>query len=95
MRVICLLRQFQQRVPEIHLFAARFKEQNEDIDGARAAYQLVHTEISPGFLEAIIKHANMERRLVSFCKQYVKGACFEELIAGVNLVVFLYFAGQS
>lgn len=53
-----------QRQPEIHLFAARFKEQNEDIDGARAAYQLVHTGISPGLLEAIIKHANMEHRLV-------------------------------
>ncbi|XP_044491954.1 pre-mRNA-processing factor 39-like isoform X3 [Mangifera indica] len=54
---------FVKRVPEIHLFAARFKEQNVDIDGARAAYQLVHTEISPGLLEAIIKHANMEHRL--------------------------------
>ncbi|XP_044502717.1 pre-mRNA-processing factor 39-like isoform X4 [Mangifera indica] len=54
---------FVKRVPEIHLFAARIKEQNEDIDGARAAYQLIHTEISPGLLEAIIKHANMERRL--------------------------------
>lgn len=68
--------EFQQRVPEIHLFAARIKEQNEDIDGARAAYQLIHTEISPGLLEAIIKHANMERRLVSFWKQYSKGFCF-------------------
>ncbi|MBA0769720.1 hypothetical protein Gotri_018422 [Gossypium trilobum] len=54
---------FVKRQPEIHLFAARFKEQNGDIPGARAAYQLVHNEISPGFLEAIIKHANMERRL--------------------------------
>ncbi|KAH7577721.1 hypothetical protein JRO89_XS01G0289400 [Xanthoceras sorbifolium] len=52
-----------KRLPEIHLFAARFKEQNGDIEGAHAAYQLVHTEISPGLLEAIIKHANMERRL--------------------------------
>ncbi|XP_022771319.1 pre-mRNA-processing factor 39-like isoform X3 [Durio zibethinus] len=54
---------FVKRQPEIHLFAARFKEQNGDIPGARAAYQLVHSEISPGLLEAIIKHANMERRL--------------------------------
>lgn len=54
---------FVKRQPEIHLFAARFKEQNGDIAGARAAYQLVHTEISPGLLEAIIKHANMEHRL--------------------------------
>ncbi|KAK4762621.1 hypothetical protein SAY86_008389 [Trapa natans] len=54
---------FVKRQPEIHLFAAWFKEQNGDIPGARSAYQLVHAEISPGLLEAIIKHANMERRL--------------------------------
>ncbi|KAE8660399.1 cysteine-rich repeat secretory protein 3-like isoform X1 [Hibiscus syriacus] len=54
---------FVKRQPEIHLFAARFKEQNGDIQGAQAAYQLVHSEISPGLLEAIIKHANMEHRL--------------------------------
>lgn len=53
-----------QRQPEIHLFCARFKEQAGDIAGARAAYQLVHTETSPGLLEAIIKHGNMEYRLV-------------------------------
>ncbi|KAL3029135.1 hypothetical protein AAZX31_03G148500 [Glycine max] len=54
---------FVKRQPEIHIFCARFKEQTGDIDGARAAYQLVHTETSPGLLEAIIKHANMEYRL--------------------------------
>ncbi|GKU86209.1 hypothetical protein SLEP1_g763 [Rubroshorea leprosula] len=54
---------FVKRQPEIHLFAARFKEHNGDVEGARVAYQLVHAEISPGLLEAIIKHANMERRL--------------------------------
>ncbi|XWS47036.1 hypothetical protein CRYUN_Cryun14cG0118800 [Craigia yunnanensis] len=54
---------FVKRQPEIHLFAARFKEQNGDIPGALAAYQLVHSETSPGLLEAIIKHANMEHRL--------------------------------
>ncbi|KAI4341781.1 hypothetical protein MLD38_026465 [Melastoma candidum] len=54
---------FVKRQPEIHLFSAWFKEHHGDVVGARAAYQLVHTEISPGLLEAIIKHANMERRL--------------------------------
>ncbi|XP_015901156.2 pre-mRNA-processing factor 39-1 isoform X3 [Ziziphus jujuba] len=54
---------FVKRQPEIHIFSARFKEQSGDIPGARAAYQLVHSEISPGLLEAIIKHANMEHRL--------------------------------
>ncbi|PWA80322.1 tetratricopeptide repeat (TPR)-like superfamily protein [Artemisia annua] len=54
---------FVKRQPEIHLFAARFREHGGDIAGARASYQLVHSEISPGLLEAIIKHANMEHRL--------------------------------
>ncbi|KAL2900288.1 Pre-mRNA-processing factor 39 [Bienertia sinuspersici] len=53
---------FVKRQPEIHLFAAHVNEQRDDVPGARAAYQLVHTEISPGLLEAIIDHANMERR---------------------------------
>ncbi|KAI4319502.1 hypothetical protein MLD38_033091 [Melastoma candidum] len=53
---------FMKRQPEIHLFSAWFKEHHGDVDGARAAYQLVLTEISPGLLEAIIKHANMEHR---------------------------------
>ncbi|XP_073222163.1 pre-mRNA-processing factor 39-1-like isoform X2 [Cicer arietinum] len=54
---------FVKRQPEIHLFCARFREQAGDLVGARAAYQLVHTEISPGLLEAIIRHGNMEYRL--------------------------------
>ena len=60
---------YTQRQPEIHLFAAQFKEQHGDISGARAAYQHVHTGIAPGLLEAIIKHANMENRLVR-CSNY-------------------------
>ncbi|KAK9137986.1 hypothetical protein Sjap_008580 [Stephania japonica] len=54
---------FVKRHPEIHLFAAKFKEQSADIPGARAAYLLVHSEISPGLIEAIVKHSNMEYRL--------------------------------
>lgn len=54
---------FVKRQPEIHLFAARLKENSGDIEGARAAYQLLHTEISPGLMEATIRHANMEHRL--------------------------------
>ncbi|KAI4978808.1 hypothetical protein ZWY2020_015561 [Hordeum vulgare] len=50
---------------EIHLFSARFKELNGDTDGARAEYQHLHSLLYPGLLEAIVKHANMEHRLVS------------------------------
>ncbi|XP_008235597.1 PREDICTED: pre-mRNA-processing factor 39 isoform X1 [Prunus mume] len=69
---------FVKRKPEIHLFAGRFKEQSGDIPGAQAAYQLVHSEISPGLLEAIVKHANMEHRLGNVEAAY---SLYEQAIA--------------
>lgn len=51
-----------QRRPEIHLFAARFKESRGDIKGSGAEYELLDSELAPGLLEAIIKHANFEHR---------------------------------
>ncbi|GFZ20190.1 tetratricopeptide repeat (TPR)-like superfamily protein [Actinidia rufa] len=72
---------FVKRQPEIHLFAARFKEHSGDIPGARAAFQLVHTEISPGLLEATIKHANMEHRLGNLedaCSVYEQAIAIEK-----------------
>ncbi|KAI7983664.1 Pre-mRNA-processing factor 39 [Camellia lanceoleosa] len=72
---------FVKRQPEIHLFAARFKEHSGDIPGARSAFQLVHTEISPGLLEAIIKHANMEHRLGNLedaCSVYEQAIAIEK-----------------
>ncbi|GFP82959.1 pre-mRNA-processing factor 39 [Phtheirospermum japonicum] len=72
---------FVKRQPEIHIFAARFKEQRGDVSGARSAYQLVHTGISPGLLEAIIKHANMEHRhgnLEDACSLYEQAISIEK-----------------
>ncbi|KAF7804603.1 Pre-mRNA-processing factor 39 [Senna tora] len=72
---------FVKRQPETHLFSARFKEQTGDIAGARAAYQLVHAEISPGLLEAITRHANMENRLGNFedaCSMYEHAIAIEK-----------------
>ncbi|XP_050106981.1 pre-mRNA-processing factor 39-1-like isoform X2 [Malus sylvestris] len=69
---------FVKRQPEMHLFAARFKEQSGDIPGAQAAYQLVHSELSPGLLEAIVKHANMEHRLGNVEAAY---SLYEQAIA--------------
>ncbi|KAJ4851330.1 hypothetical protein Tsubulata_005696 [Turnera subulata] len=69
---------FVKRQPEIFIFAARFREQNGDIPGARAAYQVVHSEIAPGLLEAIINHANMENRLGNLEDAY---SLFEQAIA--------------
>lgn len=71
--------------PEIHLFAARWKEQNGDINGARAAFQLLHSEICPGLLETVTKHAKMERRQVSFHEPIV----IEELVKTIYHHYFL------
>ncbi|KAJ6790836.1 pre-mRNA-processing factor 39 isoform X1 [Iris pallida] len=54
---------FVKKQPKIHLFAAKFKELNGDVVGARAQYQLLYSVVSPYLLEAIVKHANMEYRL--------------------------------
>lgn len=55
---------WEQRCPEIHLFGARFREQQGDVKGARLSYELLSSELAPGLLEAIIKHANFEQRQV-------------------------------
>ncbi|CAL4921418.1 unnamed protein product [Urochloa decumbens] len=68
--------------PEIHLFSARFKELNGDVSGARTEYQHLYSELCPSFLEAIVKHSNMEHRLgdkESACSVYEKAiACERE-----------------
>ena len=52
---------FFQRRPEIHLFAARFKEDHGDIDGARFEYEFLNSNLAPGLL---VKAANFEHRQV-------------------------------
>ncbi|XP_057483814.1 pre-mRNA-processing factor 39-1-like isoform X3 [Actinidia eriantha] len=84
---------FVKRQPEIHLFAARFKEHSGDIPGARAAFQLVHTEISPGLLEATIKHANMEHRLGNLedaCSVYEQAIAIEKGKEHTQTLPFLF-----
>lgn len=56
-----------QTRPEIHLFAAKFKEQTADVEGARAEYELLLSTLAPGLVEAVVHQANMERRQVGFC----------------------------
>ncbi|KAK3150830.1 hypothetical protein QOZ80_3AG0238360 [Eleusine coracana subsp. coracana] len=71
---------FVKKQPEIHLFCARFKELNGDVSGARAEYQHLYSELCPGFLEAIVKHSNMELRLgdkESACLVYEKAIAAE------------------
>lgn len=54
-----------QRRPEIHLFAARFKEQHGDVEGARVAFETLRNELVPGLLEVYVKQANFEHRQVA------------------------------
>ncbi|XP_023745513.1 pre-mRNA-processing factor 39-1 isoform X1 [Lactuca sativa] len=84
---------FVKKQPEIHLFAARFREHNGNIEGARASYQLVHSEISPGLLEAIIKHANMEYRLGNLedaCSLYEQTIAIEKGKEHSQILPFLF-----
>jgi pre-mRNA-processing factor 39 len=55
---------FVKRRPEVHLFAARFREQEGDVKGARSAYEVLSSELAPGLLGATVKHANFEHRQV-------------------------------
>ena len=51
-----------QRRPEIHLFAARYREQLGDIEGASSSYRVLRNDLEPGLLEAVIKQVNFEKR---------------------------------
>ena len=58
-----------QRRPEIHLFAARFREKHGDADGARVAFEILRNELVPGLLEVFVKQANFEHRQVALYTQ--------------------------
>lgn len=58
-----------QRVPVIHLFNARYKEQIGDVYAARAAFLENDTESDSAFIENVTIKANMERRLV--CNKFL------------------------
>ena len=47
------------------MFAARFKEEHGDIDGARFEYELLNSNLAPGLLESVVKAANFEHRQVN------------------------------
>ncbi|XP_022927451.1 uncharacterized protein LOC111434274 isoform X2 [Cucurbita moschata] len=54
---------FLKRVPVIHLFNSRFKEQIRDLSGARAAFLPLDGDLDSNFVENIILKANMEKRM--------------------------------
>nr|DAD37614.1 TPA_asm: hypothetical protein HUJ06_008255 [Nelumbo nucifera] len=57
---------FLKRVPAIHLFCARFREQIGDVVGARSAFPRCDPELDSDFIESVAKEANMEKRLGNF-----------------------------
>ncbi|KAM1235269.1 hypothetical protein ACFX2J_004753 [Malus domestica] len=54
---------FLKRVPVIHLFSSRFKEQTGDVSGARAAFLHCDTESDSCFVKNVMSKANMEKRM--------------------------------
>ncbi|XP_031740258.1 pre-mRNA-processing factor 39 isoform X2 [Cucumis sativus] len=54
---------FLKKVPVIHLFNSRFKEQIRDLSGARAAFLQLDGDLDSKFVENIILKANMEKRM--------------------------------
>ncbi|KAL9329484.1 hypothetical protein ACSQ67_004487 [Phaseolus vulgaris] len=83
-----------KRVPGIHLFNARFREQIGDVFAARAAYVQSGKERDSDFVENVISKANMEKRLgntesaFSIYKEALKMAATEEKLHALpNLYV--------
>ncbi|KAM3748551.1 hypothetical protein ACB098_05G117700 [Castanea mollissima] len=54
---------FLKRVPVVHLFKSRFKEQIGDVCGAQAAFLQCEAESGPNFVENVKMKANMEKRM--------------------------------
>ncbi|XP_024539541.1 pre-mRNA-processing factor 39 isoform X1 [Selaginella moellendorffii] len=53
---------FVKKVPDVHIFAARFQERTGDATAARKTYKYISTELVPGHLDAIVKAAHFEMR---------------------------------
>ncbi|KAK7359154.1 hypothetical protein VNO77_01101 [Canavalia gladiata] len=88
---------FLKRVPAIHLFNARFKEQIGDVLGARAAYIQSGKETSSDFVKNVILKANMEKRLgnmesaFSIYKEALETAASEEKLHALP-ILYIHFS---
>lgn len=67
--IVPLLTCSLQRLPVIHLFNARYKEQIGDTSAAHAAFPESYIDSDSRFIEKVTFKANMERRLV--CNQFL------------------------
>ncbi|CAJ1938427.1 unnamed protein product [Sphenostylis stenocarpa] len=85
------------RVPAIHLFNARFKEQIGDLLAARAAYVQNSKETDSDFVQNVISKANMEKRLgniesaFSIYKEALKMAAEEEKLHALP-ILYVHFS---
>ncbi|XP_047168631.1 pre-mRNA-processing factor 39-2 isoform X2 [Vigna umbellata] len=85
------------RVPSIHLFNARFKEQIGDVFAARAAYVQSCEERDSDFVDNVIAKANMEKRLgntesaFSIYNEALKRAATEEKLHALP-ILYIHFS---
>ncbi|XP_017408166.1 pre-mRNA-processing factor 39-2 isoform X3 [Vigna angularis] len=85
------------RVPSIHLFNARFKEQIGDVFAARAAYVQSCEERDSDFVDNVISKANMEKRLgntesaFSIYNEALKRAATEEKLHALP-ILYIHFS---
>ncbi|MED6106430.1 hypothetical protein PIB30_004662 [Stylosanthes scabra] len=89
---------YLKRVPEIHLFNARFKEQIGDVLAARAAYiKQTGNESDSDFAQNVISRANMEKRLgnmESACgiyKEAIEMIVDEEKLQDALPILYVHF----
>jgi pre-mRNA-processing factor 39 len=84
---------FVKRRPEIHIFAARYREEQGDLKGARASYEVLRNDLEPGLLEAIVKHANFEKRqgnLEAACSIFDSARELEKIKEDTRALAVLY-----
>ncbi|KAK7247229.1 hypothetical protein RIF29_42107 [Crotalaria pallida] len=88
---------YLKRVPAIHLFNARFKEQIGDVLAARAAYIQSGKETDSDFVENVISKANMEKRLgdiesaFSIYKEAIEVAAAEKKFNALP-IIYIHFS---
>jgi hypothetical protein len=85
--LICLL----QRVPVVHLFNSRFKEQIGDVCGARATFLQCEAESSSNFVENVKMKANMEKRMVCSPLFYHSKGGTDFILSRCRLINYICF----
>lgn len=86
---------FVKRRPEIHIFAARYREEQGDLKGARASYEVLRNDLEPGLLEAVVKHANFEKRQVTLVILFpLRITCTSTFFISVLQIVYVILTSE-